>query len=61
MAGVIAVLWNLVGVFDYLATQLKIESYMGNFTPEQLDHRGFARLIAVPGGPAWRRGALRSS
>lgn len=32
---VIAVLWNAVGVFDYLATQIGLESYLSAFTEEQ--------------------------
>jgi hypothetical protein len=27
-----------MGAFDYLATQLKLEFYMSNFTPEQLEY-----------------------
>lgn len=38
LVGIIAVLWNAMGVFDYLATQLRLEFYMSNFTPEQLDY-----------------------
>lgn len=33
---VIAVLWNGVGAFDYVATQLRLESYMSAFSEEQL-------------------------
>lgn len=33
---VVAILWNAVGVFDYLATQMKLESYMSAFSEEQL-------------------------
>ena len=33
-----AVLWNAVGAFDYFATQTKMESYMSQFTPEQLEY-----------------------
>ena len=43
--GVIAVLWNAVGAFDYSATQLRLESYMSQFTPEQLAY--------FYGFPAW--------
>jgi hypothetical protein len=43
--GILALLWNAVGAFDYFATQTKMESYMGNFTPEQLDY--------FYGFPAW--------
>ena len=38
IVGVLALLWNFMGVFDYLATQFKIESYMSAFTEEQLDY-----------------------
>jgi hypothetical protein len=43
--GVLAVLWNAIGAFDYAATQLRIESYMSQFTPEQLEY--------FYGFPAW--------
>lgn len=36
--GILAVLWNGMGVFDYLATQLNLEFYMNMFTPEQLEY-----------------------
>jgi hypothetical protein len=36
--GILAVLWNAVGAFDYTATQNKSESYMSQFTPEQLEY-----------------------
>jgi len=36
--GVLAVLWNAIGAFDYSATQLRIEAYMSAFTPEQLEY-----------------------
>jgi len=38
IVGVLSLLWNAVGAFDYLATKLELESYMGAFTPEQLDY-----------------------
>lgn len=38
VVGVLALLWNLIGAFDYLATQLELESYMSQFTQEQLDY-----------------------
>ncbi len=43
--GVIALLWNAMGAFDYLATKLQLESYMGQFTEEQLAY--------FYGFPAW--------
>jgi hypothetical protein len=34
--GILTLLWNAIGAFDYLATQLEIEGYMAAFSPEQL-------------------------
>ena len=34
--GVVALLWNAMGAFDYLVTQLQSDFYMGQFTEEQL-------------------------
>ena len=45
VVGIIAVLWNAIGAFDYLATQLRLEAYMSQFTPEQLAY--------FYGFPAW--------
>ncbi len=36
IVAVLALLWNLVGAYDYLATQLKLEFYMSQFSEEQL-------------------------
>jgi hypothetical protein len=36
--GILAVVWNAIGAYDYTATQYKFESYMSQFTPEQLDY-----------------------
>jgi len=33
---ILAVLWNAIGAFDYAATQMRLEFYMSQFTPEQL-------------------------
>lgn len=38
IVGVLAVLWNAIGCFDYFATQTKLESYMSQFTPQQLEY-----------------------
>ncbi len=35
---VLALCWNSIGAFDYLATQLQLDSYMSQFSPEQLDY-----------------------
>ena len=45
IVGVLALLWNLMGAFDYLATQLELEFYMSGFTEEQLAY--------FYGYPAW--------
>jgi hypothetical protein len=45
IVAVLSLLWNLVGAFDYLATQTRMESYMSQFTQEQLDY--------FYGIPAW--------
>ena len=38
IVGIVSLLWNALGVFDYLATKLRLEFYMSQFTPEQLDY-----------------------
>ncbi|MCZ6830289.1 MAG: hypothetical protein O7F73_12015 [Gammaproteobacteria bacterium] len=43
--GIATLLWNAMGAYDYLATQLRLESYMSQFSPEQLDY--------FYGFPAW--------
>ncbi len=45
LVGILALLWDAVGAFDYLATQFRVESYMSQFTPEQLEF--------FYGFPAW--------
>jgi hypothetical protein len=45
VVGILAVLWNLMGVYDYLMTQTQNEAYMANFTPEQIEY--------LYGFPAW--------
>jgi hypothetical protein len=45
IVGVVTLLWNAMGAFDYLMTQTKNEAYMANFTPEQLEY--------FYGFPAW--------
>ena len=35
--GVLTLLWNAMGAFDYLMTQTQNEAYMSEFTPEQLE------------------------
>lgn len=38
IVGILGLLWNAIGCFDYYATQTKMESYMSHFTPQQLDY-----------------------
>ena len=37
LVGILALLWNAVGAFDYLMTQTQNAGYMSQFTPEQLE------------------------
>ncbi|MCP3977826.1 MAG: hypothetical protein GY716_00655 [bacterium] len=37
VVGILALLWNAMGAFDYLMTQTENEAYMAAFTPEQLE------------------------
>ena len=37
LVGILGLLWGSMGAFDYLMTQTQNESYMGEFTPEQLE------------------------
>ena len=48
IVGVLSLLWNAVGAFDYTATELQLEFYMSQFTPEQLEY--------FYGFPAWAVG-----
>ena len=43
--GVLALLWNMMGAFDYLATKLQLDFYMSQFSEEQLAY--------FYGFPAW--------
>jgi hypothetical protein len=36
--GILAVLWNAMGAFDYTATQMRLDFYMSQFTTEQLEY-----------------------
>lgn len=38
VVGILALLWNGFGAFDYLMTQTENEGYMGQFTPEQVEY-----------------------
>jgi len=45
IVGALSLLWNAVGALDYTATQMRLESYMSQFTPQQLAY--------FYGFPAW--------
>ena len=45
IVAIISLLWNAIGAFDYTATKLKLDFYMSQFTPEQLEY--------FYGFPAW--------
>jgi hypothetical protein len=54
--GVVALLWSLVGAFDYLATQLRLEFYVGQFTGSSsptstASRRGRSRVGLLRSGP----------
>ena len=36
IVGVLALLWNLMGAFNYVATQFELDFYMSQFTAEEL-------------------------
>jgi len=38
VVGILTLLWNAVGAFDYVATQSRLESYVSQFSPEQLEY-----------------------
>ena len=38
IVGIVTLLWNLVGAYDYLMTQTRNEAYMGKFSQAQLDY-----------------------
>lgn len=45
IVAVLSLLWNFMGVFDYLMTKLEAEAYLSQFTEEQLAY--------FTGLPAW--------
>lgn len=53
VVGVVGLLWNSMGVWDFLMTITKNETYMGNFSQEQLDFfYGFPTWLVVVWGVA---------
>jgi hypothetical protein len=48
LVGILGLLWDSAGAFDYLMTQTQNESYMSQFTPEQLEFfYGFPTWVVV--------------
>ena len=48
IVGVLALLWNAMGAFDYLATQLELDFYMSQFTEQQLEYfYSFPKLMTA--------------
>jgi len=46
LVGVLALLWNGVGAFDYVMTETRNATYMSSFTPEQLAYfYGFPKWV----------------
>lgn len=53
MVGVLSLLWNSVGAMDFTMTQTRNESWMKQFTPEQLEYfYGFPLWVVVAWGVA---------
>ena len=38
LVGILALLWNALGAFDYTATQYRFDFYMSQFSAEQLEY-----------------------
>lgn len=38
VVGILAIIWNAGGAIDYSMTHFRVDSYMANFTPEQLEY-----------------------
>jgi len=46
--GILSLLWNAMGAFDYTVTQLRVEAYMAQFTQAQLDFfYGFPQWVVA--------------
>lgn len=48
IVGILSLLWNVMGCFDYLATKLQLDFYMSQFTDAQLEYfYGFPAWMSV--------------
>jgi len=61
IVGVLALLWNLMGAFDYIATQFELGFYMSRFTAEQLAYFNSFPVWATGGWAFAVWGALAGS
>jgi len=59
--GGLTLLWNLMGAFDYLATELRLDFYMSQFSDEQLNYFYSFPAWAVAGWALGVWGALAGS
>lgn len=61
IVGVLSLLWNTMGAFDYLATQLRLDFYISQFTEAQLTYFYGIPTWAVAGWAFGVWGALAGS
>lgn len=48
VVGILSLLWNAMGCFDYLATKLQLDFYMSQFTEAQLEYfYGFPAWLSI--------------
>lgn len=53
VVGIVTLLWNAIGAMDFVMTQFKVESYMSQFTEEQLAYfYGFPSWVIATWGIA---------
>lgn len=57
IVGILSLLWNCVGAFDYTASQLRLEWYLAQFTPEQ---RAYFEAFPAWSVAAWAFGVWGS-
>lgn len=61
VVGIVTLLWNSMGVLDFVMTQTKNEAYMSEFTEEQLEFfYGFPMWLVIVWGIAVIGGLLGS-
>jgi hypothetical protein len=61
VVGILSLLWNAMGAFDYLMTETRNATYMSQFTPEQLAYfYGFPKWVVAAWAIAVWGGVLGS-